>query len=177
MTDEKMIGWIDQAVKHDQFKVRTEQAGRMSSDDERHSVSVIDMFRSFNQSIEKILQLDWNDELQHAMFLTALARTVGLGVARYCEIVEQKFTREMDRLSPEQEAAANQSRQEKWVQLAKDAWSNREKIEPFQFFSEVRMMLRPLGTRRLIFLVVTCEAEQHRVGNTAAGQAGTYHER
>ena len=69
--------------------------------------------------------------------MTALAKVVGAGITRYCEIVEQKFTKEMDRLTPEQEAVANQSRQEKWMQLAKDAWSNKEKIEPFQFFPEV----------------------------------------
>lgn len=137
MTDENMIGWVDQAIKHDRFLVRTDKADELPSDDERHSVSVIDMFRSFNQAVDQIIQLHWNDELQHAKFMTALARTVGNGLARYCEVMEQRFSREMDRLSPEQEAAANRTRQEKWVQLAKEAWSNKEKIEPFQFYPEV----------------------------------------
>ena len=73
--------------------------------------------------------------------MTALAKIIGAGITRYCEIAEQKFIREMDRLTPEQEAASNQSRQEKWMQLAKDAWSNKEKIEPFQFFPEVSKAL------------------------------------
>ena len=78
-----------------------------------------------------------DDDLQYAKFMTAIAKVVGKGVARYCEIVEQKFSKEMDRLSPEQEAAKNQSTQEKWIALAKDTWSHKEKIEPFQFYPAV----------------------------------------
>ncbi|KAI9788503.1 MAG: hypothetical protein M1816_006843 [Peltula sp. TS41687] len=141
MTDENMIGWVDQAIKQDRFSVRTDKVDELPSDDERHSVSVIDMFRSFNQAIDQVVQLHWNDELQYAKFMTALARTVGNGVARYCEVLEQRFSREMDRLSPEQEAAANRTRQEKWVQLAKEAWSNKEKIEPFHFYPESLLKL------------------------------------
>ncbi|KAI9823368.1 MAG: hypothetical protein M1826_007779 [Phylliscum demangeonii] len=135
-TDEKMVGWVDQAIKQDRFTLQAPPSGEMPTDDQRHSVSVVDMFRSFSQSIEPITRLQWQDEWQHAKFITALARTVGNGIARYCEVVEQRFAKEMDRLSPEQEAAANQSRQDKWMQLAKEAWTNREKIEPFQFYSE-----------------------------------------
>jgi hypothetical protein len=46
----------------------------------------------------------------------------------------------MDRLSPAQEAAAAKTKQEKWMQLAKDAWNNKEKIEPFQFYPEVSLV-------------------------------------
>ena len=137
LTDEKIADWVDQAIKLDRFLVRTERKDQIPAEDERHSVSVIDIFRSFNQTIDQIVQLNWDDDLQYARFMTALAKVIGTGIARYCELVELKFTREMDRLTPEQEAAANQTRQEKWVRLAKDAWSNREKIEPFLFFPEV----------------------------------------
>lgn len=137
LTDQKIADWVDQAIKQDQFQVRTERKDQIPAEDERHSVSVIDIFRSFNQTIDQIVQLNWDDDLQYARFMTALAKVIGTGIARYCELVELKFTREMDRLTPEQEAIANQTRQEKWVRLAKDAWSNREKIEPFQFFPEV----------------------------------------
>ena len=141
MTDQKIVDWVDQAIKQDQFKVRTELKDQIPTEDERHSDSVIDIFRSFNQTIDPVVQLNWDDDLQYAKFMTALARVIGTGIARYCEVVELRFTKEMDRLTPEQEAAANQTRQEKWVQLAKDAWSNREKIEPFQFFPEVRPLI------------------------------------
>ena len=98
---------------------------------------MISVFQAFNQILREVLNLNWDDDLQYAKFMTALARSFGIGLARYCELVEQKFAREMDRLTPEQEAAIGQTRQEKWMQLAKDAWNNKEKIEPFQFFPEV----------------------------------------
>jgi hypothetical protein len=105
-------------------------------------VSVIDIFSLFNQTIDQVVALNWDNDLQYAKFMTALARTIGSGIARYCEIVEDKFAKEMDRMTPEQEAVATQSRQERWVQIAKDAWNNKEKIEPFQFFPEVSVQPR-----------------------------------
>jgi len=136
MTEASIVDWVDQAIKQDNFRVRSEN-NDMPTEDQRHSVSVIDIFSSFNQTIDKIVELKWDDDLQYAKFMTSLARVVGAGIARYCELLEQKFTKEMDRLTPEQEAARNQSTQEKWLSLAKDAWNNKEKIEPFQFFPEV----------------------------------------
>ncbi|TAQ83503.1 hypothetical protein B7494_g8175 [Chlorociboria aeruginascens] len=132
----KMVDLVDEAIKQDQFQVRSEHPERPATDDERHSVSIIDIFRLFNQTADQIFQLEWDDDLQYAKFMTALSKSFGIGLARYCEIIEQKFTKEMDRLTPTQEAAATQTKQEKWMQLAKDAWSNKEKIEPFQFYAE-----------------------------------------
>lgn len=140
ITDEKLVPWVEGAVKHDDFTVRTSHPENIPTDDERHSVSVIDIFRSFNQSIEQIVNLNWDDDLQYAKFMTALSKSVGNGVARYCELIEQGFAREMDRLTPEQEAAASQTRQEKWMQFAKDAWANKEKVEPFHFLPEVSLL-------------------------------------
>lgn len=136
MTDANLVGWVENAVKQDSFIVGSEHSNQILMDDERHSVSVVDIFRSFNQSIEQIVNLNWDDDLQYAKFMTTLSKAIGVGLSRYCELVEQKFSKEMDRLTPEQEAAARQTRQEKWMQLAKDAWSNKEKIEPFQFLPE-----------------------------------------
>ena len=56
--------------------------------------------------------------------------------------MEQKFGKEMDRMTPEQEAAARQTRQEKWITLAKDLYNQKEKVEPFQFYPEVRLLIR-----------------------------------
>jgi hypothetical protein len=137
LTEDNIPVWVDEAVKQDNFKVRTVVPGAIPTEEERHSVSVMDIFTSFNQTIDRIVKLNWDNDLQYAKFMTAIARVVGIGIARYCEVLEQKFTKEMDRLTPEQEASASQTRQEKWMQLAKDAWSNKEKIEPFQFFPEV----------------------------------------
>lgn len=135
LTEQSMPGWVENAVKQDEFTVRSE-TGAIPTEEQRHSVSILDIFSSFNQSIEKIVGLNWDNDLHYAKFMTAIAKIMGSSLARYCEIVEQKFTREMDRLTPEQEAAANRTRQEKWMQAAKDAWSNKEKVEPFQFFTE-----------------------------------------
>lgn len=123
-------------MKQDSFTVRTESPNEIPTEDQRHSVSVIDIFSSFNQTIDRIVRLNWDDDLQYAKFMTALAKVVGMGIARYCELVEQKFTREMDRLIPEQQATASQSTQEKWLRIAKDTWTSKDKIEPFQFFPE-----------------------------------------
>lgn len=143
MTEATIMDWVDQAVKQDRFVVRTESSNQIPTEEQRHSVSVIDIFSSFNQTIDRIVQLNWGNDFHYAKFMTALSKVIGIGVARYCEILEQKFSKEMDRLTPEREAAAHQSKQEKWLQLAKEAWSNKEKIEPFQFFTEVRPRFHP----------------------------------
>jgi hypothetical protein len=135
MTDANLIGWVENAFKADQFQI--ESQNQVPADDERHSVSVVDIFRSFNQSIEQIVGLNWDDDFQYAKFMTAVSKSIGTALARYCELVEQKFGREMDRMTPEQEAVARQTRQEKWISLAKDLYTQREKVEPFQFYPEV----------------------------------------
>lgn len=108
-------------------------------EDERHSVSIVDVFRSFNQSIQQIKDLQWDNAYQNAKFMTALSKAIGLGIQRYCDLSEQRFQKEMDRPSPEQEAAAKATKQEKWMNMAKNAWSNKDKVEPFQFLPEVTL--------------------------------------
>lgn len=132
LTDEKVMDWVDQAIKKDQFTVP-----EVAAEDHRHSVSVIDIFRSFNQVVDQLMQLEWHDDFQYAKFMTALSKILGKGVSKYCESLEQMFAKEMDRLSPDQEAAMNQTAQEKLMQFAKEAWTTKEKMEPFQFFPEV----------------------------------------
>ena len=162
MTESSILDWVDQAVKQDNFRVRTEN-NEIPTEDQRHSLSVIDIFSSFNQTIDRIVQLNWDDDLQYAKFMTALAKVVGAGVARYCEVLEQRFSKEMDRLTPEQEAARNKTTQEKWLSLAKDAWNNKEKIEPFNFFPEVRIHSKTLDTGVLKSTLVVRKAEQYRL--------------
>lgn len=127
-----MVEWVDRAVAQDQFSVQTG-----APDDEKHSVSVTDIFRSFNQAVDQVISLEWDDDLQYAKFMTALSKAIGSGVHRYCELLEQRFINEMDRLTPAQEAALLKSRQEKWMQMAKNAMSTRERVEPFSFLPEV----------------------------------------
>jgi hypothetical protein len=134
LTETKMVGSVDEAISQDGFKVRAERP----SDEERHSVSVIDIFRLFNDAMDQVFKLEWDDDVHHSKFMTSLSKSFGIGLARYCEILEQRFTSEMSRASPAQEAAFARSKHD-WMQLAKDAWNNKEKIEPFQFYPEVRI--------------------------------------
>jgi hypothetical protein len=142
LTEKKVMDWVEQALRQDAFRVQDGDTVQAAAENSRHSVSIIDIFRSFNQVIEQMIQLNWADEFQYAKFMTALSKSIGGAVARYCETVEKMFAREMDRLSPDQEAALNQTAQEKLMQFAKDAWTNKEKIEPFQFFPEVSLVRR-----------------------------------
>lgn len=142
VTDQKVMDWVEQAIKKDGFTVRADDSTEMAPEEYRHSVSVIDIFRSFNQVVEQFVQLEWDDDFQYAKFMTALSKIIGKGLSRYCESLEQMFAREMDRLSPDQEAAMNQTAQEKLMQLAKEAWASKDKIEPFQFFPQVCICFR-----------------------------------
>ena len=144
-TEEQIVGWVENAIKQDRFTVRTDNPQQIPTEDERHSVSVIDIFRSFNQIIDQVSALNWDDDVQYAKFMTSLSKSIGDGISRYCEVVEQMFAKEMDRLTPEQEAAANQTRQEKWMQLAKDTWNNKEKVEPFLFYAESFVKLNDIA--------------------------------
>ncbi|KAJ9296938.1 hypothetical protein DTO271G3_4699 [Paecilomyces variotii] len=144
LTDEKIMEWVEQAVRRDDFTVRVEEGNEVAEEDQRHSVSAIDVFRSFNQVVEQMVQLEWDDDFQYAKFMTALSKSIGKGVARYCELLEQMFIKEMDRLTPEQEAALNQTRQEKLMQMAKEAWNNKDKVEPFQFLPESLVKLNSI---------------------------------
>lgn len=135
-TDSQIIGWVEEAIKQDNFQVRNEDKSRPPTEDERHSNSVLDVFRSFNQVIEQISRLEWDDDLTYAKFMTALSKSLGNGISRYCEVLDQMFHREMDRLTPEQELALSQTTQQRYLQYARDAWNNETKIEPFQFYPE-----------------------------------------
>ena len=141
LTDQSVMEWVNQAIRKDAFAIGAEDAANLPLDENRHSVSVIDIFRSFNEVVENLVQMEWDDDLQYAKFMTALSNSIGKGVAKYCESLEQMFARELDRLTPEQEAALNQTTQEKLMQFAKDTWTNKDKIEPFQFSSEVRLII------------------------------------
>ena len=144
MTDAKIVDWIEGAVAQDEFHVRQDpgdaEQGLPPTDDERHSQSAADVYRIFNQSIEQIVKLEWDDDLQYAKFMTAMSKSIGKGVFRYCELLEGKFVKEMDRQTPEQEMRAQQTQKDKWMSYAKDFYQTGgkggEKIEPFQFWPQ-----------------------------------------
>ena len=134
--------WVEEAAKQDAFTVRNSDPNNLPPDELRHSVSVIDIFRSFHQVVDDLKNLEWEDKLQYAKFMTTLSKSIERAVGRYCELLELSFTREMDRLTAEQEAASlAQTKQEKFMQMAKEAWNNKDKIEPFQFLPEVCIII------------------------------------
>jgi C2 domain len=142
--------------KQDNFKVRTHNPEAVPTDDERHSVSIIDTFTLFSQTVNQVFQLEWDDDVHHARFMTALAKAFAAGIGRYCEIVEQKFAKEMDRQTAQEAAAASKTAQERFLQYAKDAWNTKERIEPFQFYPEVRNMdLHPLPAIQMGSILTT----------------------
>ena len=152
-TDSKIIDWIEGAVAHDDFQVRQDpkekEQGLPPTDEERHSQSAADVYRIFNQSIEQIVKLEWDDDLQYAKFMTAMSKSIGKGVSRYCELLEGKFAKEMDRQTPEQEMRAQQTQREKWISAARDFYQtggkSGEKIEPFQFWPESFVKINNIG--------------------------------
>ncbi|KAI0136635.1 hypothetical protein BJ170DRAFT_22409 [Xylariales sp. AK1849] len=129
---------VDNAIKQDQFQVRAGREGHAPEDTDRHSHSIIDMFKSFNQTANQIFQLEWDNDVHHARFMTALSKIFANGIAKYCEVVDERFIKEMDTPRPNEEEAAalTQTAQGKFMKYAKDAWNTKEKIEPFQFYSE-----------------------------------------
>ncbi|KAK6522531.1 hypothetical protein TWF281_001974 [Arthrobotrys megalospora] len=127
--DVKIVEWVDNALKGEEFKVKSEN-GTMAND--RHSISVEDVFRSFIQNIKALKDLNWADEYQEAKFFTALAKSIGTGLMYYCEKVENMFTQEMDRVTPEQEAARNKTQKEKLLAY----FNSKEKVDPFNFLPE-----------------------------------------
>ncbi|GAM87280.1 hypothetical protein ANO11243_053020 [Dothideomycetidae sp. 11243] len=138
LTDAKMGQWVEEAVKQDDFKPK------ISGDDvdsQRHTSSALDMFRSFNQSIDQITNLEWDNDLQYAKFMTAISKSIGAAVCKYCELLEIKFVREMEKPTVEQQAVARQTTQEKWMQMARETLASKEKVEPFQFVSETLVKL------------------------------------
>ncbi|KAI0515286.1 hypothetical protein F5B22DRAFT_607888 [Xylaria bambusicola] len=136
--EERAEEFVEQALKHDQFQVRGQGSDQISRDADRHSHSVIDMFQMFHQTADQVFQLEWDNDVHHARFMTALSKIFANSIARYCEIVDQRFVKEMDTPRPnEQEAAGGaQTTQSRFMQYAKDAWNNKEKMEPFQFYPE-----------------------------------------
>ncbi len=143
--------FVDAAIKQDQFQVRSQGPDHITLDSERHSHSIIDMFQLFHQTAEQIFQLEWDNDVHHARFMTGLSKIFSNNIAKYCEVVDQMFIREMDtpRASEKDAVAASQTAQGKFMQYAKDAWNAKEKIEPFQFYPEV------CGTKQISSCVLT----------------------
>ncbi|KAL2884837.1 hypothetical protein HOO65_090132 [Ceratocystis lukuohia] len=160
--EERVISFVEEAIKQDSFKVRISSPDEIPTDSQRHSSSIIDIFSLFNQTLDQILKLKWQSELHHARFMTTLARIFATGIGRYCEVVDSQFTKEMDRPSARELAAASQSAQEKLFQYARDALNSKIKAEPFQFFPEAKYAIQELDKLEKLMNVDACIATIER---------------
>lgn len=134
--EEQMEGYMDNAVKQDQFQVRFRDQDGFANEEARHSSSVIDAFTLFNQTLTFIKDLNWDDRTHVAKFKKALAKSFSNAIGRYCELVEQMFAKEMDRPTAQDLAASTKTTQEKFLQYARDALATKERAEPFHFYPE-----------------------------------------
>lgn len=137
LAEGRMVEFVENAIRQDTFQMRSKEPS--PPDDQRHSVSIIDLFSLFSTSQRQVDELEWNNELHIAQFMTTLAHGFATGLERYCEEVGKMFAADLDRLSPEEIAAASRTAQEKFLQYAKDAWNTKEKPQPFQFSAKVRV--------------------------------------
>ncbi|CAG8589825.1 11649_t:CDS:10 [Funneliformis caledonium] len=108
--DSKTPEWVDSAVKVDKFKA-------VSATDS-HSSSVVDLFTSFNQTIDFLKRLNWPNEFQSARYMTSLSRTVSKALEQYCNVIEGKFKVDM---FPPEETEQIASKQSAWYIRAKTA--------------------------------------------------------
>jgi hypothetical protein len=133
-----MEALIENAVKQDQFQLVSNKPDGYVEDSARHSTSIVDMFSLFNQTLKSVEDLKWRAPVHVARFKKALSKSFAAGIVRYCEIVESRFVKEMDRETAQEVVATTKTAQEKFLQYARDALTTKERIEPFQFYPEVR---------------------------------------
>ncbi|EEY18477.1 C2 domain-containing protein [Verticillium alfalfae VaMs.102] len=139
--ESRMEAGVINAIKLDDFRALGDDGERLPSDAERHSASIADLFQFFSAPVTQIDQLEWRNEEHHARFMTALAHIFATGIEKYCEEVGRIFAADMERLTPQEEAMASRTTQERFMQYAKEAWNNKEKPEPYNFSSKAFVML------------------------------------
>jgi hypothetical protein len=141
--DEQMDVLIDNAIKQDQFQLVSSKPDGYVEDSARHSTSIVDVFSLFNQTLKSVEDLKWQDPIHVARFKKTLSKSFAAGIGRYCEVVESRFAKEMDRQTAQEMVATTKTAQEKFLQYARDALTAKERIEPFHFYPEVRKRCSP----------------------------------
>ncbi|CAG8613996.1 2788_t:CDS:10, partial [Cetraspora pellucida] len=116
-TNKKTPEWVRSAVSVDEFKP-------VSSTD-THSSSVVDLFTSFNQTVDFVKRLDWPNQDQSARFMTSLSQTIGEALEQYCKVMEDLFMKDLAAVYADQES----SKQSAWYLRAKNALTS-EKAAP-----------------------------------------------
>ncbi|RGB39698.1 hypothetical protein C1646_602802, partial [Rhizophagus diaphanus] len=122
--DAKTPEWVSSAVKVDKFKA-------VSSTD-THSSSVVDLFTSFNQTIDFLKRLNWPNEYQAARYMTSLSRTISKALEQYCNVIEDKFKEDT---FPPEETGQHVTKQSAWYVRTKTAIAT-DKVVPFDIKPE-----------------------------------------
>ena len=116
--------WADQALSVDTFEPTTENGP---------SSSVTDLFDSFRSASTFLMDLNWPDEQQLAVFATRLAKIFSLSINDYCNKMEQLFARDMmqgEVVQPAQTAA----KQKAWIEKAKSTIASLQGEKKIQAF-------------------------------------------
>ncbi|CAG8562263.1 3276_t:CDS:10 [Acaulospora colombiana] len=109
-TKSKTSDWVTTAINVDEFKA--------VSTTDTHSSSVVDLFTSFNQTIDFIKKLDWPNKYQSALYMTSMSGAISEALEKYCDAIEERFKKEM---IPEEDAEHAMSKQSNWYIKAKNA--------------------------------------------------------
>lgn len=97
------------------------------------SGSIISLFRSFNQHLKFLRDLQWPEEYWSAKFFTNLSQIFSEAIKEYCEQLEKLFTAELSYQTDQIEAdeSALMSLQQRIIARARETIAKKEIIAPF----------------------------------------------
>ncbi|ORY75797.1 hypothetical protein BCR37DRAFT_172537 [Protomyces lactucae-debilis] len=136
---------VPAAIAKDEFTVDTE-----SNDEGVRSHSIIMLFRSFNQHLTFLKDLEWPEEYWHAKFITALSKSFSDAIREYCISVERLFWIDVNQAptqaaTPTVEAATLQQR---LMAKAREAMTTKV-LEPFHISSAACVKLNNIEWAKL----------------------------
>ncbi|KAI9294136.1 hypothetical protein K502DRAFT_324985 [Neoconidiobolus thromboides FSU 785] len=86
--DDKANGWVELAIKYDQFKETSEMA--------LHSSSVDDLLQCFREQLDFVHKLIWPNDLLESRLMAKVAKVIYEGVNLYAHEMETLFNKEME---------------------------------------------------------------------------------
>ncbi|KAJ3281116.1 hypothetical protein HK104_000210 [Borealophlyctis nickersoniae] len=88
MLEKKMPEWVRNAIKVDTFAP--------SSPTVMYSTSILDIFASFQQQVDVLMQLNWPDPSQGQIFVDLLLEYMISALERYCDILSRLVVTDLD---------------------------------------------------------------------------------
>ncbi|CAG8466900.1 6261_t:CDS:10 [Acaulospora morrowiae] len=135
-TKSKTSDWVMTAINVDEFKA--------VSTTDAHSSSVVDLFTSFNQTVDFIKKLNWPNKNQSALYMTSLSGAISEALEKYCESIEDRFRKD---ILPDDEAGQATAKQSAWYIKAKTAIAS-EKTMPSDIKPSSCIMLNNIEAAR-----------------------------